>query len=173
MVTQSLKSEIQIGFKDISRKIRQLASESQNEHTILETEDGYRVLNRYEIRATEHDTWVVVHDFRTIEPVFNRIANALFFCMAEYAGDSQLARDLERADNHYYSKQFDIQNKIHLLKSRTMDPEVREIMMMKLDEDMKLSRRLKAQLQKLANSAKYIKTKGSHYEFTGFNTEAN
>jgi ribosomal protein S6 len=142
----------------------------QDAESLVEIPDGYRVFNRYEIRPTLNDSWIVVCDFTSMEPEFNSVKSALAYVMAHNARRRDLAKEIHSLDHKYYSKQFDIQNKAHLLRSPKIKPEVKSIMVVKLDEDIKVSNLLKEQLRKSIKSAKYIKTKGSHYEFTGLNS---
>jgi hypothetical protein len=173
MKTHFSKSQITTGFEHVRKKIKQLAWELQDEQSLTELGDGYRVFNRFEIRPTQVDTWVVVCDFNSMEPEFVSVKSALAYVMAFNAHKLDLAKDILSLDHKYYSKQFDIQNKVHLLQSKNIDPAAKSIMVVKLDEDIKVSKYLKEQLRKRINSAKYIKTKGSYYEFTGFNSVRN
>lgn len=160
-------------FKDISSRVKALARKTQDEHTIVQLGNIYQVLNRFEIRPSGRNTWTVYDEFVVDEPEFNSVKNALAYCMAVNGDRRQLAHEILSLDNKYHQKQFDVQNKLFLLKNHDMDPEVRAILVVKLDEDIKFSKHLKMELQKRLNWAKYIKVKGSHYEFTGLNTSCD
>lgn len=153
-------------FKKIRNTVKWLASISQNDHTIVPYKDGYRVSNRFAVRHSSFG-WSVTDDYTDREIEFVEIRTALAYCMALNANNRALAKELHTLDSKYHRKQFDVQNKIYLLSNSNMDSEMRAIMVIKLDEDVKISKYLKIELQKRLNLAKYIKVKGSHYEFTG------
>lgn len=172
MEIQSLKSQITTGFKELYGKLQDLAEQSDVAQSIREVNNGYLVFGIYSIQRTARGQWCVSHSSRITTAEVNSLANALFYCMADYGGNRDLAKTIVKLDQQYHQKQFDIQNKIYLLKTHhSMNTAARSVLLIKLDEDLKQSRRLKNEIRKYTNQAKYIKIKGSYYEFT--RTSAN
>lgn len=158
-----------INFNNVKRKIKKIARETQQEYgdqLIIEIPSGYQVFGKYNMTHTG-DVWRIVSYEQFIDLVFNSPKNAMLWCIAENAGDRTLAANIHKSDQKLFNKQFDIQNKLHLLHSDTIHDDVRDILLVKLDEDIRDSNQIKRELRKQEHSAKYIQTKGSHYELTG------
>jgi hypothetical protein len=154
-------------FIKLRNKVKQLAYETQDDHTIIPHGNGYRVSNRFIVKQQNGIGWSVYDEWSENHYNFMTSRNAIAFCMALNANNRDLAYEIYGFDVKYQRKQFDVQNKIYILSQNDIDPDTRSIIVIKLDEDVKISKYLKDELQKRLNRAKYIKVKGSHYEFAG------
>ena len=86
-------------------------------------------------------------------------AAAISWCKAKQAGNFILAQDIIRADQRVATKALDIELRKHRYKN-TKDKEIKDTMLILVNEDIYRLQQAKHNLKKLLKQTKYIKIKG-------------
>ena len=86
-------------------------------------------------------------------------AAAISWCKAKQAGNFILAQNIVRADQRAATKALDVELRKHRYKN-TKDQELRETMLILVNEDIYRLHQAKHNLKKLIKQTKYIKIKG-------------
>lgn len=148
-----------MNFAEFINITKRLWNDIQDPDLIIPIENGYRVFDRYEIRRTLRDTWVVVRDFSSMDCEFHKLIHALTFCILDHFKKMDIAHDVYSLDRQYGNNQFDIKNNLYQLrKYRDIGDNAKSILLTKLNENVQMTKHLKLELKKHVNLAKYLKS---------------
>ena len=86
-------------------------------------------------------------------------AAAISWCRAKQAGNFVLAQNIVRADQRVATKALDVELRKHRYKN-TKDKEIKDTMLILVNEDIYRLKQAKNNLKKLIKQTKYIKIKG-------------
>jgi hypothetical protein len=128
---------------------------------IWQSEDGYEVFDHYKIqpKSSGYRVFCGLSEVGT----FSSTRTALSWCIADKNRGYNTAREILRTDN----KLTALKNDIHAraaVGDRSRDPNLREIILTKLESKIIQKKTLENQLTKYVDWAKYIQQRGFHNE---------
>jgi hypothetical protein len=129
---------------------------------IWQSKDGYEVFGHYRIEPRLPGHLVVCG--LTEVGIFGSTRTALSWCIADKNHDYNTARDILRTDNQLTALKNDIHTRA-AIGDRSRDPNLREIILTKLESKIIQKKMLENQLNKYVNWAKYTQQQ------RGFNNE--
>jgi hypothetical protein len=128
---------------------------------IWQSENGYEVFGHYKIQPKSRGYQV----FCGLSEVgtFSSTRTALSWCIADKNRGYNTAREILRTDNKLTALKNDIHTRA-AVGDRSRDPNLREIILTKLESKIIQKKTLENQLTKYVNWAKYIQQRGFHNE---------
>ena len=128
---------------------------------IWQSEDGYEVFEHYKIQPKSRGYQVFCGI--TDVGVFSSTRTALSWCIADKNRDYNTSREILRTDNKLTALKNDIHTRA-AIGDRSRDPDLREIILTKLESKIIQKKVLENQLTKYVNWAKYIQQRGFNNE---------
>ena len=128
---------------------------------IWQSEDGYEVFEHYKIQPKSRGYQVFCGI--TDVGVFSSTRTALSWCIADKNRDYNTSREILRTDNKLTALKNDINTRA-AIGDRSRNPDLREIILTKLESKIIQKKVLENQLTKYVNWAKYIQQRGFHNE---------
>jgi hypothetical protein len=128
---------------------------------IWRSEDGYEVFDHYRIepKLPGYQVFCGLSEVGT----FSSTRTALSWCIADKNHGYNTAREILRTDNKLTALKNDINTRA-AIGDRSRDPNLREIILTKLESKIIQKKMLENQLNKYVNWAKYIQQRGFHNE---------
>ena len=128
---------------------------------IWQSKDGYEVFGHYKIQPKSRGYQV----FCGLSEVgiFSSTRTALSWCIADKNRDYNTSREILRTDNKLTALKNDINTRA-AIGDRSRDPNLREIILTKLESKIIQKKMLENQLNKYVNWAKYIQQRGFNNE---------
>ena len=155
-----------MNYKHVSTTLRRIANKvlTQDDlakRIIIRRGNTYHAYDKYTIMETP-DGWQVTTD--TLAPLlFNTAKVALAWCILDKAGRYAIIKHMEWLDSRITAKQSDIDVTTFAL-DHAEKIDNRAILLARLTEDINCRQMYKKQLGKCAETAKYIKLKGTNNE---------
>jgi len=128
---------------------------------IWQSEDGYEVFDHYRIEPSSPGYRVVCGI--TEVGTFSSTRTALSWCIADKNHGYNTAREILRTDNKLTALKNDINTRA-AIGDRSRDPNLREIILTKLESKIIQKKLLENQLDKYVSWAKYIQHRGFQNE---------
>lgn len=143
------------------KKFRNLALQSLqslSSNIIVKVKDDFVVFSRYKISPTD-DGYFSLYRHDTLVHEFTNSRNALAYCILENRGRIEEAENLLSQDKRIQRLEVDIDRQSQIIQT-TKDADRRELMAMRLTENVAQRGQVKIKLQSTIELAKYYQQKG-------------
>lgn len=143
------------------KKLRNIALhslQSLSSNIIVKVKDDFVVFNRYKISPTQ-DGYYSLYRNDTLVHEFTNSRNALAFCILENRARIEEARQLVSQDKRIQRLEVDIDRQSRIIET-TKDADRRELMAMRLTQNVAERGQVKIMLQSTIELAKYYQQKG-------------
>lgn len=143
------------------KKFRNLAVQSLHSlssNIIVKVKDDFVVFNRYKISPVD-DGYFRLYRHGTLVHDFTNSRNALAYCILENHARIEEAQHLLNSDKRIQRLEVNIDRQSHIIQT-TKDADRRELMAMRLTEDVAQRGQVKIKLKGTIELAKYYQQKG-------------